>query len=78
MILQVCVPIMIPVNRSKDIRKVLARINKLFDQYYENGDDVMEALDNEVQLLRDHLWHEVDLKTAKAMDEEDGLDRPII
>jgi hypothetical protein len=61
-------------KRSEEIRKVLGRIEGLFVQQAETGNDDLQEIYNEIQLLRDHLWAVVDHNTAVIMDEEDGLD----
>jgi hypothetical protein len=61
-------------KRSEEIRKVLARIERLFVQHSETGNDDLQEMYDEIQLLRDHLWAVVDCDTAVIMDEEDGLD----
>jgi hypothetical protein len=75
---------MIKKSYGKKILDQFALIESLFDKYYSTpsrsvcDEDVVANIHVEVHTLKDIIWHEVDIETARTMDKQDGYDRSIL
>lgn len=73
---------MIKKKDAEDVLKCLRAIQKQIDRYYaedhwNNTNDIMEMIGIELEELRCVIWHEMPLKFARIMDDEDGYTREI-